>query len=119
MSEAVMFWGLGVERPLWDGEWTVWAIDRLGMNRPWSGPVPSPAAIEQARHLISEETGCTIGTYGGGRFFVAITQSVSQSPGAPRPAVGADWRERLEEFCQELEIPWSEPSWGGKVGATA
>ena len=67
-----------------------------------------------------EEIGCALGRYGavaGGECsfpFAAVSESqvvVHARGPIAAPQVAAPWRDRLREFCEVLELPWSEPRW--------
>lgn len=110
MSDPITLYGFEVANPPWAGarHWTVWALEALGMNAPWGNGSPSPEQLKDARRLIAEETGCVVET-AGARNFLAAADSV----GRPRGTIDPEWRNKLEELCEELSLPWSEPKWHG------
>ena len=115
-----MFWGwdVGSPPPWGEEEWTAWALERLGM------PPPTEGELDQAARDIALETGCTFVSVAvdggqGVRHFVAAAGSVlrqgEEELPAERPRVRAEWREQLEDFSEELGLPWTEPRWGGNL----
>jgi len=115
-SDGILFWGITLkdgECP-WDNdtfdydtyEWQRWACQRLGFKDKedlWS---------------VEKDTGVVLGThcsYDYPMYFIGVKDSVqTANRGYPVDAefeVGADWQEKLKEFCEALDIPVTNPRW--------
>ncbi len=111
---GILFWGLAfTER----GELPWHKSADYEATEAWN--IRLARRIRNYSHMPDDFKGIYVGYHVSAEapmFYVAIESSY-QAGGQPTAApvadfeVGANWRQRLQRFCEVMDIPWSEPGW--------
>jgi len=115
-TDGILFWGITFEEGEcpWDNEtfdydrdeWERYACQRLGFKD------------KSELYDVEDEVGVTLGihcSYDYPMYYLAVKDSEqTANRGYPVDAkfeVGADWQEKMKEFCEALDIPVTNPRW--------
>ena|ERR1700733_6372430 len=137
-TDGILFWGIAYDDNEQDdeddeesgirsfGELYEIIDEALTEDRDAVNPEPAVAGYQgpewdawRERNIALQAEQCVFGWHCSAEYpmyYVAV-KSVTASRGYPQEikpedlVVGADWPDRLKEFCVRFGLPWKEPKW--------
>lgn len=121
-TDAILFWGIAYK----EGQKVSDDVERDYAN---AKGLPAVEWDENRREEyreyrkqvldLAKASGCLLGTHCSGNYpmhYAAVNASETTTHRGDVQEitslqVGADWSQKLEDFCKTLDLPWQQPKW--------